>query len=195
MGRYRSQEVRRSGLLLRNFSIKKLPPHKWPSQLTHSLADFFVKKIWKTFKKTFENYSTLFYSTLRMRMLTVRAIIKRGPKCSTIETCIVIWSPAKPCRIQWNPIKPIGTGGKQKLGIRTGKSFLWNMVWKKAFSTLNEMLLSFYRTGRVFNLALRGGIGPISAIDENNVQKRSSGSVRSWSVSSKGSSFSLHLAD
>ncbi len=64
MGRYRSQEVRRSGLLLRNFSIKKLPPHKWLSHLTHSLADFFCEFFFKTFKNTFENYSTLLYSTL-----------------------------------------------------------------------------------------------------------------------------------
>ena len=44
-------KVRRSGLLLYNFWLKKLPHHKWPSQLTHSLAELFCEKISKNFSK------------------------------------------------------------------------------------------------------------------------------------------------
>ena len=59
-------EERRSGLLLRNFSIKKLPPHKWPSQLTHSLAESFCdKKKFKILWKVLERHSTKRHSTKR----------------------------------------------------------------------------------------------------------------------------------
>ena len=54
--RYRCQEVRRSVLLLRNFWLKNLPRHAWPSQPTHRLAEFFVKKFLKKLSKNFERH-------------------------------------------------------------------------------------------------------------------------------------------
>ena len=66
--------VRRSGLLLRNFWLKKLPRHKWPSQLTHSLAEFFCEKDPETLSKILLKI-TLLYSTPHQKKILLKDTI------------------------------------------------------------------------------------------------------------------------